>query len=640
MDLEVTIRDQPATRWWKVKDLDTFMGDLYRFYDSKGLGNAVTKGILDLARVLFIVFVFVVITVVFDWEQLAHRLEHSNNCTTEAGQKIDLFTQCNGNVPIDFYRLLRMSWVSVGALVLFLFIWAGYLVWFLGSIPRLRTIRKFYTEELDISHRQLQTIKWTKVVDRIILAQRRLQLCTLVEDFDPLTITNLITRKHNFLIALYSEIGDDLAVNLPLLGRRVILSQSLQYNIEKILWAIVFNGGQDSVTADLFSEHSTSVQNKMTKSLTNHFKLYGVINFVLALPICIVRLAYFLFHNSDSLRKSSGTLATRQWSPYACWRMRNYSETEHVFRARLSRSCKPATRYVDLFVSEMGTIWGRFLVFVFGGLFVMLTLLGFIFDEDFLFAYLTPERSVIWWTGIIGALLAVSNSLVPAEVSHASPAVLLSEVKKHTHFFREAWVDEEGSLDTFDDFSELFQLKGITFVEELISILFFTPYLLFFRLPKLSSKIVTFFRTRSYKHPQLPGHFCEFASLKFNDKAEDVEASRHGESLIDGADASMFSKVDSESFIDKTKLDASVANFMLEHPDWQPSTSTRSQTSRDTSSSFPPPSSLHQHQHQQQQHQQHSSSIYSNHDDEDGDDNDMQRELSPATSLVTPLLRR
>ena len=58
----------------------------------------------------------------------------------------------------------------------------------------------------------------------------------------------------------------------------------------------------------------------------------------------------------------------------------------------------------------------RFLVFVFGGMFVVLTVLGFIYDEDFLFAYLTPDRSVIWWTGIIGAALALSQSLIPAEV--------------------------------------------------------------------------------------------------------------------------------------------------------------------------------------------------------------------------------
>lgn len=63
---------------------------------------------------------------------------------------------------------------------------------------------------------------------------------------------------------------------------------------------------------------------------------------------------------------------------------------------------------------------------------------------------------------------------------------------------------------SFQHFCRLYQFKGITFLEELCSVLIYTPYLLLFRLPHYSHDIVTFFHRYTYQHPAL-GDFCKLA---------------------------------------------------------------------------------------------------------------------------------
>jgi len=130
-------------------------------------------------------------------------------------------------------------------------------------------------------------------------------------------------------------------------------------------------------------------------------------------------------------------------------------------RHRLSRSYPAAKAFVAMFNSEALTIVSRFATFLFGGLLVVLVLFGVIFDEEFFFADLTPHRSVSWWIGILGVLVAVTRGLIPDQHLVISPAKQLRLVATQTHYMPPAWVDHEGSVDTYQDFSFLFQYQAV-----------------------------------------------------------------------------------------------------------------------------------------------------------------------------------
>eukprot|EP00041_Stephanoeca_diplocostata_P015416 m.294225 g.294225 ORF g.294225 m.294225 type:complete len:665 (+) comp20028_c0_seq1:290-2284(+) len=592
--LPVVSQAPRAGRWWHIRDLDGFFRTFYLYFDAKGLHNVISKGILDHLNIIFVVFVILFLSVVVNYDQLEKHIKEK--CADH--ERFDLMSKdCHGNTPISFYRLLKMHPIIYFILALLLVFWLWSFGAFLRHVQRCYTMQDFYLHELKVAQRDLQTVSWDEMVKKVIDAQERLQLCTKMRTFDVLDVTNLITRQRNFLIALYVQFGPELKVWMPGLGRRIVLSESLQWNIQKILSTVIFDG--DSVDKRVWESPQSRAM--LSAKLSTYFKVMGVLNLLLAPAVLLIRVAYFFFHNSDSLRKSAGPLAARNWSPYACWLLRDWSEVDHKFRRRLARSMKPAATYVDQFVSETTTIWARFLVFVIGGLFSVLAVLGFVFDEEFMFANLTPNRSVLWWSGILGILLAGAQSLVVDTNMILDHAELLREVRKFTHYYPDEWKGREHRVDTYDQFCRLFQFKGITFLEELCSVLVYTPYLLLFRLPQHSENIVAFFHRYTYRHAAL-GDFCKLAF--FHDKAEgegmmmddvcevfgtggDMTRDNSGTSYagagtdnaerLPHASASLVD-IGSSSMQDvrhsAAKLEYSVAAFREEHPSWNPTVRT------------------------------------------------------------------
>ena len=63
--------------------------------------------------------------------------------------------------------------------------------------------------------------------------------------------------------------------------------------------------------------------------------------------------------------------------------IRHFNELEHELSARLSRAYKPATYYMDIFVSPLATVIARNVAFICGSVLAVLLLLT-VWDEDVL----------------------------------------------------------------------------------------------------------------------------------------------------------------------------------------------------------------------------------------------------------------
>ena len=61
--------------------------------------------------------------------------------------------------------------------------------------------------------------------------------------------------------------------------------------------------------------------------------------------------------------------------------VRHFNELEHELLARLSRAYKPATYYMDIFVSPLATVIARNVAFISGSVLAVLVLLT-VWDED------------------------------------------------------------------------------------------------------------------------------------------------------------------------------------------------------------------------------------------------------------------
>ena len=310
-------------------------------------------------------------------------------------------------------------------------------------------------------------------------------------------------------------------------------------------------------------------------------------------------------------------LSARHWSPHAQIKLRDYCEVEHIFLQRMHKAHKPASLYVSLFTSSTSVIFARFFAFAFGCIFILLVALGFVYDEDFLFQELSRDRSVTWWLGVLGMLLAALHSTVPDENLVFEPAQLLQEARQHTHFYgdvdatkaaeaaaergagaachegnglaEDGWEGNEASLDTLNEFTELFQLKAVTLVEEIFGVLII-PYLLIFRIPDDVDKIINYFYEN---HVELTytdtdtnethglGHVCKLANLKEAGNPEILTERGMAASLgashtiIDVEQGAGSGIGDDGSTViaarrSKSKMMQSMISFTDQHSTWQP----------------------------------------------------------------------
>lgn len=163
------------------------------------------------------------------------------------------------------------------------------------------------------------------------------------------------------------------------------------------------------------------------------------------------------------------------------------------------------------------------------GSFAAVLLLATVIDPDI---EITPHRSVVFYLGVFGAVLTVARGMIPDDNRVFDPEILMMEVITYTHYMPDEWkgqlhskkvcVDDQQIFacihnmlggQVHQEFGELFAMKVIIFVQELLSVVL-TPFVLWFSLPACAPAIIDFFREFSV-HVDGRGYVCSFAEFNF-----------------------------------------------------------------------------------------------------------------------------
>jgi autophagy-related protein 9 len=176
-----------------------------------------------------------------------------------------------------------------------------------------------------------------------------------------------------------------------------------------------------------------------------------------------------------------------------------------------------ATRYLDQFPKRGTERAARTAAFISGALAAVLTVAS-LMDPEIFRLEITPDGTVMFWIGILGAVWAFARGRVAEEESVFDPEYAMRNVMEYTHYFPNHWEGRLHSFDVMQEFSELYKLKPVIFLEELFGIIT-TPLLLLFTLPGCSDLIVDFFREFTV-HVDGVGYVCSFAVFNFKKGAE------------------------------------------------------------------------------------------------------------------------
>ncbi|KAM3070139.1 autophagy protein atg9 [Clarireedia jacksonii] len=526
-------RDKAMWRWINVMNLDKFIKSVYDYYEGSGIWCIILDKVINLLTLIFVAIFTTFLTQCIDYKKI-HR-EHAHSL------KEVLVPQCTKKIS-------GMPNVAIWLLCLYVL----YRVYqLLTDLPGLMQMRDFYTYLLEIPDNDMQTVSWQTIVGRIMALRdahpittektspfnRKWALGTQSKQrLDAHDIANRLMRKENYLIAMFNKELLDLTLPFPFLHGRQLFSRTLEWNLEWCILDYVFNEFGQVRQLILKDSH----RRELSDGLRNRFLFAGFMNVICAPVIVIyVVIVYFLRYFNE-YHKNPAALGSRSYTPLAEWKFREFNELHHLFNKRINMSFPFASRYLDQFPKVKLVHMARFITFVAGAIVSVLVIATVWDPEVFLGFDITPERSALFYLGVFGPLWAITNGMIPDENLVFDPEYALRNVVDYTHYMPNHWEGRLHSDEIKREFSTLYQLKVVIFVEEVLSIII-TPFMLWFSLPKCSDQIIDFFREFTV-HVDGLGYVCSFAVFDFKkgigrtqlkgkinaDVREDYYSTKHG----------------------------------------------------------------------------------------------------------------
>ncbi|KAF4967085.1 hypothetical protein FSARC_5306 [Fusarium sarcochroum] len=522
-------REKALWRWVNTSNLDSFMRDVYDYYEGGGLWCILCSNALWLLETLFVAILLTFLSQCIDYSKIP-----------QSGSLHEVVVpQCT--------RKMSGLWNFAIWLYTFFFIWKC--VQYFVEIRRLVYIRDFYIYLLDIPEQDMQTVSWQDIVARIMaLREQNPKTATNIspklrqfigsqskERLDAHDIANRLMRKENYLIAMINKDVLNLSLPVPFLRGRQLFSKTMEWYLHYCILDMAFNElgqvQQDFLRADR--------RRLLSQKLKQRLLFAGFLNLIFAPVVLAYVVIVYFFTYYNEYQKDPKQAAARKYTSLAEWKFREFNELPHIFYERLHMSYPFATRYIDQFPKRMTEDIARSIAFMTGAITAILAISSVLDSELVINFEITKDRPVLFYLGIFGAIWAMTRGMVSEETLVFNPEYALRNVIEYTHYMPDHWQNRLHSFEVKQEFAELYKMKVIIFLEEMMGIIT-TPMLLLFSLPKCSDQIVDFFREFTI-HVDGLGYVCSFAVFDFQkgpgntgqqgpqpDVREDYYSTKHG----------------------------------------------------------------------------------------------------------------
>ncbi|MEE6488994.1 hypothetical protein FKM82_015457 [Ascaphus truei] len=427
--------------------------------------------------------------------------------------------------------------------------WIHRLIKFIYNICCYWEIHNFYIQALRIPMSDLPYYTWEEVQSRIVQIQKEHQICIHKKELSELDVSHRILRFKNYMVAMVNKNLLPLQHRLPMLGNTVFYSRGLKYNFQ-----LIFFWGPGCLFQNEWSLKAeykrAGARLELAEKLSHRILWIGLANLVLCPLVLVWQILYAFFSYTEVLRREPGSLGARCWSLYGRCYLRHFNELDHQLQARLSRAYKPASKYMNCFLSPLLAVAAKHFGFLAGSLLAVLIALT-VYDEDVL-----AVEHVLTAVTLLGLVVTICRSFIPDQHLVFCPEQLLRVILAHIHYMPDHWQRSAHRAETRGEFAQLFQYKAVFILEELLSPLL-TPLVLIFRLRPKSLEIIDFFRNFTVEVVGV-GDTCSFAQM-------DVRQHGHPAWMSAGkTEASVYQQAEDG----KTEL--SLMHFAITNPRWQP----------------------------------------------------------------------
>jgi len=480
-------------QWEAIQNLDHFFTRIYRYHREKGFVVILTSRVLNIMTLFFTITFTAVLLLKVDWTVLfseCHDLGLERECEL-------------ADIGVFDRKFSHNSGLYNAMVIIYLILTSLYLVWnclhFFLDYRELSDVRDFCNQKVGVSERELQTIRWPELVRRLVRLQETHRLC-IHRDLSAFDIVARIMRKENYLIGMLNK--GVLALYLPFPGmrRRCMLTKTLEWNLH---WCVLEH---------MFDQNfMIRAEFRDVEALRRRFRTAGLVNLALSPFILMFMLSYFFLRNAEKFYRHPGTVGSRNWSPYARWKIREFNELPGDLNKRLDDSREAAEKYVTQFPSHLLTHVARFIAYIAGSFTATLLLVG-VANEALLQRDMWGQN-LVWWIAMFGVVLASSRAFIPENPPSFDPEYRMSEVVKWSHYMPRHWRGRCHTLSVQSEFQMLFQFKAVLFLEEVVSI-FLTPFVLFYSMPHCAPRIVEFVEHFTVEIEGV-GHICSLSAFDF-----------------------------------------------------------------------------------------------------------------------------
>uniref|UniRef100_A0A8I3QK52 Autophagy-related protein 9 n=1 Tax=Canis lupus familiaris TaxID=9615 RepID=A0A8I3QK52_CANLF len=501
-DLLVHVPEGSKSPWHHIENLDLFFSRVYNLHQKNGFTCMLIGEVFELMQFLFVVAFTTFLVSCVDYDILfANKMVNHSLHPTEPVK----VTLPDAFLPAQVCSArIQENGSLITILVIAGVFWIHRLIKFIYNICCYWEIHSFYLHALRIPMSALPYCTWQEVQARIVQTQKEHQICIHKRELTELDIYHRILRFQNYMVALVNKSLLPLRFRLPGLGEAVFFTRGLKYNFELILF-----WGPGSLFLNEWSlkaEYKRGGQRlELAQRLSNRILWIGIANFLLCPLILIWQILYAFFSYAEVLKREPGALGARCWSLYGRCYLRHFNELEHELQSRLNRGYKPASKYMNCFLSPLLTLLAKNGAFFAGSILAVLIALT-IYDEDVL-----AVEHVLTTVTLLGVTVTVCRSFIPDQHMVFCPEQLLRVILAHIHYMPDHWQGNAHRSQTRDEFAQLFQYKAVFILEELLSPIV-TPLILIFCLRPRALEIIDFFRNFTVEVVGV-GDTCSFAQM-------------------------------------------------------------------------------------------------------------------------------
>ncbi|KAM8711350.1 hypothetical protein ACLKA7_000484 [Drosophila subpalustris] len=540
-------------RWNHIEDLDSFFSRMYNYQQKHGFHVIVLDELFQVLEFGFVIWLFTFTTHCIRFNELFGN--NPNITKTTLSDVIIPTGQCITHFGFFTYLVIFIAAIYLGIRMLKM----------IYHITQYADIRRFYQTALLIEDHELDNITWHEVQQRTRRVQAEQHMCIDKELLTELDIYHRVLRFKNYLVALMNKQLLPVRFHVPLLGEVVSLSRGMLLNIDFILFRGPGSPFQNNwQLRDEFAVRSN--QTELAQRLSQLILWVALANLLLAPLIFLWQLIYFSFSYANILRKEPSALGLRTWSNYGRLYLRHFNELDHELDARLNRAYEYADRYLSSFSSPMAAVIARNLLFISGGVLLLILALG-IYDE-----HVFQVEHVLTIIAILTVIGVVCRTLIPDENLIWCPEQLMTAILAHVHYLPTEWKSQAHTAHVRKEFSNFFQFKFGYLLSEIFSP-FVTPFVLIFVFRPKAMEIVKFFRSFTVSVRGV-GNVCSFAQM---------DVRKHGNpdwQLSDVVDQppqqqpqqqqqQQFQHQQQQQSMAGGKTEMSLVRFTLNNPEWQ-----------------------------------------------------------------------